>query len=89
MLLATIRDMGACPCPRCFVAKEDIWKMGMKLDMRQREQHLRVDDEARRRIVGLAHTLVYDPIKNYNPTSAGIERLLQPRSWVPTEASRR
>jgi hypothetical protein len=36
VLIATIRDKGLCPCPRCFVLKSEIDKLGQKLDARYR-----------------------------------------------------
>ena len=32
VLLATIRDMGLCPCPRCLTPKNKLYLMGTALD---------------------------------------------------------
>ncbi|KIM76449.1 hypothetical protein PILCRDRAFT_12697 [Piloderma croceum F 1598] len=36
VLLASVRDKGVCPCPRCLVRKADIHKLGQKIDSRNR-----------------------------------------------------
>lgn len=83
--MATIRDMGACPCPRCFVEKEDIQKMGTKSDMKFRQLRTREDTYPRRFDVNRARELIYNALKPFGVTSAAVERLLKPKSWVPTE----
>ncbi|KDQ29950.1 hypothetical protein PLEOSDRAFT_1074586 [Pleurotus ostreatus PC15] len=47
-LLATIRYLGGCPCPRCLITKANIRKMGMVSDMkaRLRSSQRRVDSLA-------------------------------------------
>lgn len=85
VLLATIRDMGNCPCPRCFVKKGDIWKMGMVVDMKSRIKDIQVDDEHRRRKVSKARQYIYRSDSRITVGSAGIERMLKPKSWVPTQ----
>ncbi|EFI27238.1 hypothetical protein CC1G_15066 [Coprinopsis cinerea okayama7 len=44
VLLATIRQLGSFPCPRCLIKKEDIGAMGTHID-RQCRAHVRIDDE--------------------------------------------
>ena len=34
ILLATIRDKGFCPCPRCLVPKTHLDRLGLKLDIK-------------------------------------------------------
>ncbi|KAF9255475.1 hypothetical protein L218DRAFT_884065, partial [Marasmius fiardii PR-910] len=41
VLLANIHDKGLCPCPRCLVPKSFFSRMGTKLDLRLRLQHVR------------------------------------------------
>ncbi|KAE9402405.1 hypothetical protein BT96DRAFT_956276 [Gymnopus androsaceus JB14] len=38
VLLATIRDLGSCPCPRCLIPKGLLDQMGSKRDMKLREK---------------------------------------------------
>lgn len=46
MLLACLRFLAECPCPRCYVKKKDIHLLGSARDMRQRSTNIRVDTEA-------------------------------------------
>src|SRR5262245_26895967 len=48
ILLATIRNLGRCPCPRCLIPMSRVHNMGKVLDMKQRKTLARIDDEARR-----------------------------------------
>ncbi|KAF9455660.1 hypothetical protein BDZ94DRAFT_1179515 [Collybia nuda] len=40
-ILATIRERGLCPCPRCMVEKKKIDKMGQKNDIKARDKNPR------------------------------------------------
>lgn len=77
--------MGACPCPRCFVEKENIREMGMVRDMKFRKLRIRVDNHPRRFDVNRARELIYNNAAPLGVTSAGVERILKPTSQVPTE----
>ncbi|KAJ3524831.1 hypothetical protein NM688_g8496 [Phlebia brevispora] len=82
VLLAIIRYLATCPCPRCLVLKAQISAMGTKVDARRREKGARTDDEIRRGKVDRTHQWIYedgDPI-----SGAAVERLLSSASWVPT-----
>ncbi|KIK31843.1 hypothetical protein CY34DRAFT_61428, partial [Suillus luteus UH-Slu-Lm8-n1] len=70
VLIATVRNLGGCPCPRCLMPKELIHNMGRPLDRRQRET-LERNDDRRRLIVSSARTLIYD--KNLGVGSAAVE----------------
>ncbi|KAI0309743.1 hypothetical protein OF83DRAFT_1030334, partial [Amylostereum chailletii] len=45
VLLASIKYLGACPCPCCLVKKENIHKVGMKNDIKFRERHPCIDND--------------------------------------------
>ncbi|KAJ3526650.1 hypothetical protein NM688_g8235 [Phlebia brevispora] len=82
VVLATIRYLAKCPCPRCLVSKAQIPEMGTKLDTRRRHRLAREDDENRRRTIDRTRSWIYmngDPI-----TNTWVDRLLSPASWVPT-----
>jgi hypothetical protein len=85
IILAGIRDRGLCPCPRCLIPKSRLQNMGMPLDMKQRETLARVDDEARRRKVGIARDIIYK--KNYAVDSDAVEAILKEESLVPNKVS--
>ncbi|KZV98671.1 hypothetical protein EXIGLDRAFT_606761 [Exidia glandulosa HHB12029] len=83
VLLATIRDGGGCPCPRCRVRHGDMHKMGTKEDMETRRSEIRVDDAARRSKVEAARKVIYKD--GYAVNNERIEDLLKDESYVPTE----
>lgn len=84
VLIATIRDMGSCPCPRCKVKKSDLFKSGTTQDMQERRANVRKDDAAFRSKVKDARTQIFD--HGYTIDSgAKVEPILKPESLVPTE----
>ena len=42
VLLATIRDKGLCPCPRCLIPKKDFYLLGLLTDLSQRMSRARL-----------------------------------------------
>ena len=82
ILLASIRNLGACPCPRCLVPLSRAHNLGMARDMSQRVTMARVDDASRRGRVYAARRLIYE--KKYRINGAAIEDLLKDQSLVPT-----
>ena len=82
ILLASIRNLGQCPCPRCLVTMSSVHKLGMRSDMRQRTSNTRKDNACRQSKVISARRLIHE--KNYSVNSAAIEGLLKDESLVPT-----
>ncbi|KAF7431003.1 hypothetical protein PC9H_006718 [Pleurotus ostreatus] len=81
VLLATIRNLGACPCPRCLTPKECIAELGTQLD-RRRRLNTRVNDINRRSRISRVRDWIYTEgriLKN-----KFIELTLGPKSEVPT-----
>jgi hypothetical protein len=79
VLLATIRNRGACPCPRCKTLFSDIYKLGFISDMNSRISKARV--YAMQTIIH-ARRFIYSlglPV-----AGAAVNRLLQAESLVPT-----
>jgi hypothetical protein len=85
VILATIRQLGNYPCPRCLIPMTRVQDMGTKRDMRQRKTLARVDDQARRRKIESARNIIYK--KNYAVDSNPVEALLKDQSLVPTFVS--
>ncbi|KAI0081503.1 hypothetical protein K474DRAFT_1635827, partial [Panus rudis PR-1116 ss-1] len=83
VLLASIHDMGSCPCPRCLVPKAEIYRIGQECDVKLRRDEACVDNEERRRLVNSARQLIYD--RGYSVNSKPVEDLLKPLSLVPTQ----
>lgn len=84
VLIATIRQLGGCPCPRCLIPTTRLHNLGMSRDRQQRSTLAR-SDASRSQLVATARNLIYE--KNYGVGSAAVESLLKPNSWVPTSVS--
>jgi len=82
ILLASIRNLGTCPCPRCLIPLSRVHNLGMPRDMAQRFTMARIDNNTRQGKVTAARRLVYE--KGYIVSSAAIEGLLKDESLVPT-----
>lgn len=82
VLLATIRNLGSCPCPRCLIPKQKIPEVGMKLDDRRRESTKRVADTGLWSTIKTVRTLIYNQALGVK--SAAVERVLSTASLVPT-----
>lgn len=85
VLIATLRDMGKCPCPRCKILKEDIPDLGTAADMTVRADDIRRDDANRREKIAEARKLIYE--EGYVVNSTKVDDILKPESLVPTEVS--
>ncbi|KAH7920816.1 hypothetical protein BV22DRAFT_1020578, partial [Leucogyrophana mollusca] len=82
ILIATVKFLGKCPCPRCAVKKVDAPKMGTKPDMKVRKAHL-VDTGDRHRRVELARQVIFQGVAVDNDRIKHI--LGEPNaSFVPT-----
>ncbi|KAF4566601.1 hypothetical protein EYR36_012032 [Pleurotus pulmonarius] len=82
ILLATIRNLGKCPCPCCLITKDDISGLGTKRDNKHRVTLARKDDEQRQSRVSKVRDWIYQA--GHIIKSAFSECLLGPRSEVPT-----
>ncbi|KAA1479425.1 hypothetical protein DENSPDRAFT_862027 [Dentipellis sp. KUC8613] len=80
-LLACLRFLGRCPCPRCFIQKPHIQFLGTLADYFRRGK-TRVDDHPRRSWVEQARAWIFEKGKALSSTF--VESLLFSRSWVPT-----
>jgi hypothetical protein len=76
--LATIRDKGLCPCPRCSVPKAQFDNLGWVKDSEKRVK----EERSTNSLVANARNHIYN--KGFSLTSAAIERMLKPTSLVPT-----
>lgn len=54
ILLAGIRNLGRCPCPRCLIPMDRVHNMGRPRDMMQRKSLVRIDNVQRRNRVEAA-----------------------------------
>ena len=83
VLLATIRDKGLCPCPRCLVPKSKLYQMGTKHDIKFRLKNVRsyLFD-----YVQAARNVIYKSAAAI--TGTVVNRLLKAMSSVPTIVSK-
>ncbi|KIY66228.1 hypothetical protein CYLTODRAFT_355360 [Cylindrobasidium torrendii FP15055 ss-10] len=83
VLIATLRDMGRCPCTRCEIRIEEICNMGSPEDRAIRvERERRVTQDFLNATKAARHH-IYE--EGYAVGSDKVEALLQSHSWVPTE----
>jgi hypothetical protein len=85
ILLASIRNLGECLCPRCRIPLSSAHRIGMIRDMKQRISLARVDDSSRRRKVACAREFIYEQSRQVNSTA--VENLLRQESLVATTVS--
>lgn len=83
VLLATIRDNGLCPCPRCLVKSDEIPNLGLKSDMKLRKTKAREDNLERRQDILKARNLIFQD--GLSVKSKKVESLLRDKSYVLTE----
>lgn len=77
-----MKFLGRCPCPRCLVSKDKIYKLGTKLDRWVRSKMTRVDDEARRRSIEHVRKAIFEHGRGV--VSKAVEGLIGAKSLVPT-----
>jgi len=80
--IATIRDFGMCPCPRCLVPKEKIPEIGKEEDRRIRVELGRVDTAERQGQVDQARKNLYEG--GYALAGDYVDGILKGSSLVPT-----
>lgn len=85
ILLAGIRNLGRCPCPRCLIPMDRVHNMGMPRDMTQRKSLIRIDNVQRRSRVEAAREAIY--VKNSAIDGVAVENLLKEDSLVPAAVS--
>ena len=83
VLLASIRDIGGRPCPRCLIPLKATDQLGQNADDRIRIEGKRVDDERRKKLIRRARRYIYEGGRVVK--SAKVELLLKEMSLVPTE----
>jgi hypothetical protein len=82
IILASIRQLGGCPCPRCLTRLSEVHNLGTARDMAQCFVMARIDDNQRRAKVAIARILIYD--KHYAVDSIPVENRLKGTLLVPT-----
>lgn len=57
--MASIRDKGRCPCPRCLIQLKDVGKLGTANDTKQRKTLARMDDTSKHIKIEKAREHIY------------------------------
>jgi hypothetical protein len=78
VLIATIKDMGSCPCPRCFTPKTLFPSLGLLKDMKSRIANLRIYVSAN---VVRARKYIYN--EGNTVDGVKVDETLGEGSWVP------
>ena len=80
VLLATIRNLGKCPCPRCTVPRSQIPDLGTRNDMARRQNLARISDHVLDSKVKRARTAIYERGKGVKSTA--VEDQLASDSYI-------
>lgn len=83
--MTCLKYLAQCPCPRCLILKSNIPRLGMEVDKKARQRLARVDSKEIQSTVNHARRLMFED--GINVSSVFIDRLLKPRSLVPTRVS--
>ena len=86
ILLASIRNLGKCPCPHWFIHCDQICNLGKPQYMAQQVIASRVDDATWCSKVSSARRLIYE--KNMLVNCTAVENILCDMSLVPTSVSK-
>lgn len=81
-MIASIRDKGQCPCPRCLMPLSDVEGLGTPEDMQCHLDLARVDDETHRHKIQKAQDLIFK--NNHAVASKMVEAYLKDESLMPT-----
>ncbi|KAF7293837.1 hypothetical protein HMN09_01179600 [Mycena chlorophos] len=83
VLLAAIRGLGRCQCPRCTTPTELFHELGTIRDANRRVKNARHPTHKYLSMVSRARYFIYRAKAAVK--GKPVERLMQPESWVPTE----
>ncbi|KAF7964872.1 hypothetical protein HWV62_1965 [Athelia sp. TMB] len=82
VLIASIRDKGRCPCPRCTLSIAEVEHLGTPEDIVHRAHSARLDNEEYRRTIEAARKLILE--EHHAVDSKEVESLLKFESLTPT-----
>lgn len=85
ILLACIKYLANCLCPRCTVHKSEVAELGRKLDMRNRESKRREDSEKHQADVDAAREKIFKQGRGVE--SAAVKKVLDTESYTTTRVS--
>jgi hypothetical protein len=77
-----MKYLGRCPCPRCLISKDKIYKLGTKTDQWVRSKMARIDDETCRRAIEYVCKTIFEYGRGI--LSKAVESVVGAKSLVPT-----
>ena len=83
VLIANIKNLGRCPCPRCLVELREVRDLGKEIDQ-QRRANTRKPTNRLFRVVKKARQAIF---KGFAVSGSGVERLLEGGSRVAINVS--
>ena len=86
ILLACMKFLGCCPCPRCLVEKDNIDRLGSKHDRSLRTNNCRMDSQQRQNWIERVRKMIFK--KGRGVTSQAVEGLIGAISLVPIRVRR-
>ncbi|KAJ7588691.1 hypothetical protein C8J56DRAFT_785328, partial [Mycena floridula] len=81
VLIASVKSMGKCLCPRCLTEKTQVQELGTRNDHFRRQQ-LRQPTEALLNLIERARRGIFE--SGWTVNGASIEGMLSENSWTPT-----
>lgn len=85
ILLANVRNLGNCPCPRCLTPMADVPNLGTAEDRAQRSSLARNSNAEWQDKISSARNLIYR--QNYAVTNDQVEAKLKSESLTPNTVS--
>jgi len=82
ILLACMKFLGRCPCPRCLITKDRIYRLGTKADQWICSKMAHVDDEHRWWSINNVRKAIFEA--GCSIVSKVVENIIGPKSLVPT-----
>jgi len=82
ILLACIKYLSTCPCPRCLIIAGQIAAMGTTID-NQRRSHIREDTHWLRRMIKMVRSWIFE--KGFGVESTKVSGILDVQSLLPTK----
>lgn len=82
VIIANIRNLRGCPCPRCLIPKAELQNVATENDILQCGLLPSCDTVERREKISAACRLIYE--EQYIVDTPQVETLLKPESLVPT-----
>ncbi|KAF6749791.1 hypothetical protein DFP72DRAFT_1014005 [Ephemerocybe angulata] len=86
LLIATVRNQGDCPCPRCATPMVHLNKMASPVDYRSRVAKTRVDNDSRRQLIMKARNMIIpgNRKKGVALSNDHFQDLIKPQSYHAT-----